>query len=370
LRRAAAVLLALALPGPLLAAEPVRVRASVAFEACLDPALAAFTARTGVPASLDVAEPGDLAGIDLVVGDDSELTSLLEGGRLVGETDLGTLPWVRAGGEVDATAQGDLVVLGGAAGRRALQSVGRARMSVDAGELRSAPRRLVPRSLAGPGPHRQADVAPLIATAAVVRASARAPRAQALLAFLSGPQGQASLAGCLGAVSRSAAPSAQASYAVSVVDWWLPRCSLDRNLHNDPEEALGPPDAARLSADRYRGMFSTGQGGFVVVDAGVTVVDGPGADVRVYQTTSNEPVTLYASSSPQGPFVPIALREFCGVRSGGGIFSNHCEFDLGAARVAEARYLKVEDGELYPCMAGGTATEGSDIDSVQILNSR
>jgi hypothetical protein len=368
--RPAAVLLVLALQAPLFAAEPVRVRSSVAFAPCLDPALAAFRAQAGTPATLDVAEPGDLAGIDLVVGDDSELTALLEGGRLEGETDLGSIPWVRTGGDSASTAAADLVVLGGAAGRRALQSVGRARMSVDAGELRTAPRRLVPRSLAGPGSHRAANVGPLIATAAVVLKGARQPAARELLAFLSGPRGQAALAGCLGTVARTAAPDAQASYAVAVVDWWLPRCSLERNMHNDPNATIGAPDAARVSADRYRGMFSTGQGGYVVVDAGVTVVDGPGADVRVYQTTSSEPVTLYAASSPQGPFVPIALREFCGVRSGGGVFSMNCEFDLRAAGVAEARYLKVEDGELYPCMAGGTATEGADIDAVQILNSR
>jgi len=36
--------------------------------------------------------------------------------------------------------------------------------------------------------------------------------------------------------------------------------------------------------------------------------------------------------------------------------------------VAAARYLKIEDGEVYPCLAGGTVTEGADIDAVQVLS--
>jgi hypothetical protein len=353
-------------------AEPVRVRASVAYAPCLEPALAAFTAESRVATALDVAEPGSARGADLVVGDDAELTALLEGGTLVGETatDLGTLPWVRVGPETAAAGAADLVVLGGAVGREVRARLGRARPVTDAGELRAANRRVVPRSLAGPGEHRLLDVRPLVATAAVVRGGTRVRDAERLLAWLSGPRGEAALGSCLAPVHKTSQAAGQlATYATAVVDWWLPRCTLERNMHNDPQETVGGPDAARLGPDRYRGMFSLGQGGYVVVDAGVTVVNGPGADVRVYQTTSGEPVTLYAASSPQGPFVPLALREYCGVRSAG-FFSMNCEFDLAAAGLSEARYLKVEDGELYPCLAGGTASEGADIDAVQILNFR
>jgi hypothetical protein len=32
--------------------------------------------------------------------------------------------------------------------------------------------------------------------------------------------------------------------------------------------------------------------------------------------------------------------------------------------------MKVEDGEIYPCLAGGTVTEGADIDAIEILNKK
>jgi hypothetical protein len=114
-------------------------------------------------------------------------------------------------------------------------------------------------------------------------------------------------------------------------------------------------------------MVSLGQAGFVVVDMGAEFADGPGADVRVFQTTTGEPVTLYASLQAAGPFSLVGLRVPCGARSPG-IFSNHCDFDLADARLGSARYLKIEDGEIYPCLAGSTATEGADIDAVQLLS--
>ena len=66
----------------------------------------------------------------------------------------------------------------------------------------------------------------------------------------------------------------------------------------------------------------------------------------------------------------VGLRVPCGERTGGGIFSNHCDFDLRAGGVASARYLKIEDGEIFPCLARGTVTEGADIDAVEILGAR
>ena len=113
--------------------------------------------------------------------------------------------------------------------------------------------------------------------------------------------------------------------------------------------------------------MSMGQGGYVTVDMGQSAADGPGPDVRVFQTTTGEPVTLYASNGPNGPFVLLGLRMPCGIRTPG-VFSNHCDFDLAGTGLASARYLKIEDGEVYPCLAAGTLTEGADIDAVQILH--
>ena len=159
-------------------------------------------------------------------------------------------------------------------------------------------------------------------------------------------------------------------YATTVVDWWVPGCSLQTNGYNDPQKVLGPPDAVNLGGkDNYDGIMSLGQAGYVTVDMGVSAVDGPGADVRVFQTTSREPVTLYGSASAQGPFTLLGLRFDCGTRSPG-LLSNHCDFDLHDGGLAEARYFKIEDGEIYPCLAGGTLTEGADIDAILILNQK
>jgi hypothetical protein len=162
-------------------------------------------------------------------------------------------------------------------------------------------------------------------------------------------------------------------FAQSVVDWWLPECTLTHNGYNDPAKVLGPPDAVYLGTkDKYTGLMSLGQGGYVTVDMGDTAVDGPGADVRVYQVTGMEPVTLYAATSAQGPFNLVALREDCGTRVPGAAnnWERYCDFNLRDAGMAEARYFKIEDGEIYPCLAGGTITEGADIDAIEILNKK
>ena len=95
-------------------------------------------------------------------------------------------------------------------------------------------------------------------------------------------------------------------------------------------------------------------------------VDAEGPDVRVFQSVSGEPVTLFASSSPTGPWVLVESRKPCGQRNPD-TFSRRCDFDLAEAGLDEARYLHVQDGELFPC-PGGTDTEGADIDAVQILS--
>jgi hypothetical protein len=244
-------------------------------------------------------------------------------------------------------------------------------VSRDPAELADASYALLPRSLAPAGPHARADVLPLVATAAVVVGSPREAEARRLLAFLQGTHARALLGACLDPSPAASGPvGVAAPYATAVADWWVPGCSLARNGYNNPSEMVGPPDAANLGGrDNYRGLISLGQGGWVTVDMGAVVVNGPGADVRVFQATSNEPVTLYASASPSGPFTLISLREPCG-RRGAGTFSNFCEFDLAMGPLAEARYLKVEDGEIYPCLSGDTLTEGADIDAVQALNFR
>jgi hypothetical protein len=404
MRAAASVFILLAntaAPAAAAAPDTVQVRASAAFGPCLFPALEAFTRATRVPAVLTVAEPDPPEGADVVVGDDAEMTRLLEGGTadLATSFDLGEVPWVTVGppgspaGALAASGREPVAVLGGKAGRDARAWLGRHPRAVDVTDepavLRAARQALVPRSLAGDGEAHAAGVRPLVATAAAVSASPRRATARQLLAFLASDAGRLVVRGCFDPIGTSSqtgtaapgastaavsAPSAASSraavpHAAQVVDWWLPQCSLTRNRYNDPAEALGPPDARSLGGDNFQGFISLGQGGFVTVDMGTTVTDGSGPEIRVYQTTTGEPVTLYASAAPAGPFVLVGLRVPCGVRSAG-VFSNHCDFDLAEGAVASARYFKVEDGEIYPCLAGGTVTEGADLDAVEILNSR
>jgi hypothetical protein len=370
-------------------ADAVHVRASAAFAACLAPALDAFTRSTGVAVTLTTADPDPPQDADLVVGDDLEMTQLLEGGATdsASAVDLGQVPWVLvvpsgSPAGLSALAAGPVSVLAGGAGRDARASLnvgaGGLELTNDASALRRASRALVPRSLAGAGERRPSDVRPLIATAALVAGSPRAAAARRLLVFLSGDDGRQALGGCfdpmpkapLGAASTAGPAGTRAvSYAQAVVDWWLPQCSLARNRYNDTGEVLGPPDAVNLGGvENYLGFMSLGQGGYVTVDVG-TFADGPGPDVRVFQTVSGagEPVSLYASNNPQGPFTRVGLRVPCGERSPG-LFSNHCDFDLAAGGVSSARYLKVEDGEIYPCLNAGSVTEGADIDAVEILS--
>jgi hypothetical protein len=102
---------------------------------------------------------------------------------------------------------------------------------------------------------------------------------------------------------------------------------------------------------------------------GQVVSNGPGNDVRVYQFTSEEPVSLYGANSANGPFTLVAFRRYCGNRIPGAPGNwGYCDFDLAEGGLSSARYLRVEDGELYPCLRGETRDEGADIDAVELLN--
>jgi len=170
--------------------------------------------------------------------------------------------------------------------------------------------------------------------------------------------------------SPSASPTPNActgspsAYAQAVSDWWIPRCSLERNIFNDPQTALGPPDAAGVGPEAYTGFISLGFGGRVTVDLGGCLQDRAGPDLRVYQAVSSEPVSVYVSTSPDGPFTLVEARKACGERVDR--VQGYCDFDLAAAGVTQARYVRVEDGELFPC-PGGTTSEGADLDAVQAL---
>ena len=301
-------------------ASVLHVRASVAFAPCIAPVVKAYSRRLRGRGGARRGRCRIAAGdADVVIGDDSEMTRLLEGGTASSATaiDLGSVPWVFVGGSptaASASASGAVTVLGGVAGREArtlLVGDGRDAAARDDGRGGAPPRRRSP-SCRFPSParetHRPADVTPLLATAAEIARLAQPRRVPAASSLSSARAARPLVDRCLrrGAPVAAATPSAAAMdvYGRAVVDWWLPQCSLTRNGHNDPQQSIGPPDAVRLGADRYRGLISLGQGGYVTVELAEPAADGPGADIRVFQTTTNEPVTVYASRRVNGAIRP------------------------------------------------------------------
>jgi hypothetical protein len=161
-----------------------------------------------------------------------------------------------------------------------------------------------------------------------------------------------------------ACTAAASVYAKVVVDSWIPACSLAKNIYNDPQAALGPSDAAGSGPLNFTGFVSLGFGGHVTLDMGGCLTDQPGNDLRVYQAVSSEPLSVYVSLSPSGPFQLLEARRSCGERINA--IRGYCDFDLATGGVTRARYVRVEDGELFPC-PGGTVSEGADLDAVQAL---
>jgi hypothetical protein len=162
-------------------------------------------------------------------------------------------------------------------------------------------------------------------------------------------------------------PAATSAYAKAVTEWWIPASSLAQNMYNNPQDAVGEPNAGGFGPSNYTGFVSLGFGGHVTVDLGGCVADVPGNDLRIYQAVSSEPLSVYVSTSPDGPFT--LLRPFfqdCGGRVQGDAVKKQCEFDLASAGVSQARYVRVEDAEIFPCPCG-TPSEGADLDAVQAL---
>jgi hypothetical protein len=161
--------------------------------------------------------------------------------------------------------------------------------------------------------------------------------------------------------SCTTTPSA---YGKAVTDWWVPLCSLAQNIYNDPAAALGPSDAGGSGPDKFTGFVSLGFGGRVTLDMGGCVNDRSGNDLRVFQAVGSEPLSVYVSLSPAGPWRLLEARKTCGERVTAQ--RGYCDFDLATASVTRFRYVRVEDGELWPC-PGDSLSEGADLDAVQAL---
>ncbi len=134
------------------------------------------------------------------------------------------------------------------------------------------------------------------------------------------------------------------------------------HLQQSPGRWPGPRIAAGSGPVSYSGFVSLGFGGRVTVDLGGCLADRPGPDIRVYQAVFSEPVTVYASAAPDGPYALLEALKACGTPFEGcrALRVRPCERRPGAARFRRAQR------QTLPC-PGGTKTEGADLDAVQVL---
>jgi murein DD-endopeptidase MepM/ murein hydrolase activator NlpD len=144
------------------------------------------------------------------------------------------------------------------------------------------------------------------------------------------------------------------SYADAVV---YSRGEGANNLHTDASQALGLPDYNQASETGY---VSLGGGGELIVDmgSGEDIIDGPGADLRIYNPGLNggEIAEVYVSQFPYGPWLLIG-------HAYGSPRIN--DFDIGSTGFSQARYVRLLD------VSTGDLTDsnpGTDIDYIEALN--
>jgi len=139
------------------------------------------------------------------------------------------------------------------------------------------------------------------------------------------------------------------------------------NRYTDPSEALGPPNAGQFppGSGNYYGFVSLGIDGSIMLRMAMPITDGPGVDIRVYQSVSNEPLEVWVSPSMTDEFVSLGIKN-CGKR--GGRFAQYCQFDIKDSGYQVIRYVFIKDKQRvqFPgiyCYE----TAGADIDAVQGL---
>jgi len=99
--------------------------------------------------------------------------------------------------------------------------------------------------------------------------------------------------------------------------------------------------------------YSLGHFGWVIIDMGDTIYDGPGNDFRIWQSGATiKTLKCYAGNSMDGPWTHI----------GDGMYT--CDFDLASAGLTKARYLKIIDNGVGPSTGDGA---GYNLDAVEML---
>jgi len=124
-------------------------------------------------------------------------------------------------------------------------------------------------------------------------------------------------------------------------------CSIPGNNFGDPgytPGALGPPDAV---------PYCLGKNGWIVLDMGDTIFNGPGADFKVIQAGANTKLyTVSGGNNPDGPFTTI------------GVGSGTMSFDLNQVSLNKVRYLYLKDNGSGAASGAGA---GFNLDAVEML---
>lgn len=121
-------------------------------------------------------------------------------------------------------------------------------------------------------------------------------------------------------------------------------------LNNNPSDEGFTPGC--IGAVDYIN-YSLGKNGWVILDMQDTIVNKPGNDIKVFETDgSSEGYILYASGSPNGPWIEL----------GTGLGTT--EFELGSS-FSKVRYLKIKD---YGAGSTTVPDAGFDLDAVANLH--
>jgi hypothetical protein len=108
--------------------------------------------------------------------------------------------------------------------------------------------------------------------------------------------------------------------------------------------ALGKPDSV---------PYSLGKNGWIILDMGDTIYDGPGADFKIFQSGPVvKTFTVSGGNSMDGPFTTI----------GGG--NGTTSFDLTPALLSKVRYLNIKDNGTGAAYGVGA---GFNLDAVEML---
>jgi PKD repeat protein len=131
-------------------------------------------------------------------------------------------------------------------------------------------------------------------------------------------------------------------YAYRVISCQIPNNNFDDEGYTPG--SLGTPDGI---------SYSLGKSGWITLDMGDTVHDGPGDDLKVFEGgTTDEGFSCFASITMDGPWLLLG--------NGTGTTS----FDLSSGPLDKARYFRIKDDGDGP--ANG-ADIGYDLDAVEML---